>query len=188
MGRPLRKENFGNSMNDEIHVHRLSPSSWFGYILIGAFLLFLVIGTVFVSVLNIFSDTSILDYVGIVILFAVVLPLALVLLARPFFTRMIVKPEGIEYHSTFFVLQADWKNLKNIGYVQKTTAGKTLVVVPKAGNLIYRKWAMPFRNLLKEYPNKLQDVEILVSHFGEYNGHSFEEDILVNVAQHSELS
>jgi hypothetical protein len=66
--------------------------------------------------------------------------------------------------------------------------GKTLVVVPRAGNLTLRKWAKPFRNLLKEYPNKLQDIEILVSQFGEHNGHSFETDILVNVAQHLEFS
>jgi hypothetical protein len=175
-------------MNDSIHVHRFSPSSGFGYLLLGAFMLFIIIGTVFFSASNIFSDKNVLDYVGNVILIAVVLPLSLVLLARPFLTRMIVKPEGIEYHSTFFVLEAEWKNLVNIGYVQKTNAGRTLVVVPKAGKLIYRKWAKPFRNLFKEYPNKLQDVEILVSQFSRYNGHSFEEDILVNVAQNSELS
>jgi hypothetical protein len=173
-------------MNDSMHVHRLSPSWWLGNIFLGSFMLFIVIGAVVFNASNIFSGMS--GFIGFLILIAVILPFSLVLLARPFLTKMIVKPDGIEYHSTFFILQADWKNLANIGYVRKTNAGKTLVVVPREGSLIHRKWAKPFQNLLREYPNKLQDVEILVSQFSEYNGHSFETDVLVNVAQHTEFS
>ncbi len=170
-------------MNNSSHVHRLSLSWWFGYISIGGFMLFIVIGAIIFNASTIFSGKSILDYSGILLLIAVILPFSLVLLARPFLIKIIVKPQGIEYHSTFFVLQADWKNLVNIGYVKKTSAGKTLVVIPQEGNLTHRKWAKPFRNLLREYPNELQDVQILVSQFHTHNGHSFESDILANVAQ-----
>jgi hypothetical protein len=130
---------------------------------------------------NLFSEPTIFNYVKILFLLAFLLPLSLVLLSRPFLTKMVVKPEGIEYHSTFFVLQADWKNLANLGYARKTHAGDTLVIVPRAGILIHKKWARPFRNLLAEYPNDLGDVEILVSQFSEHKGHSFETDVLANV-------
>ena len=151
-------------------------------------MLFIAIGSMIFNVSTILSDASILNYVKILFLLAFLLPLSLVLLARPFLTKMVVKPEGIEYHSTFFVLQADWKNLANPGYVRKTNAGKTLVIVPKAGILIHRKWARPFRDILKEYPNDLGDVEILVSQFSKHNGHSFETDVLTNLGSQTGFS
>jgi len=146
-------------------------------------MLLIVIGTIIFSAPTIFSGASILEYLGILLLIVVMLPFSLVLLARPFLIKINVKPQGIEYHSTFFILQADWKDLVNIGYVKKTNAGKTLVVIPREGNLTHRKWAKPFHNLLREYPNELRDVQILVSQFHSHHGHSFESDILANVAQ-----
>jgi hypothetical protein len=165
----------------------LSLSWWFGYISLGAFLLCIVIGAIIFNVSNAFAGASIFDYLGILVLLAVVFPISLVLLARPFLIRIIVKPQGIEYHSTFFIMQADWNNLVNIGYVKNTNAGRTLVVIPRDGNLIYRKWSKPFRNLLKEYPNELKDVQILVSQFRNQNGHSFKTEILANVVQQAEF-
>lgn len=150
-------------------------------------MLLVVIGTIIINAPTIFSGSNIFDSFGILLLMAVMLPFSLVLLARPFLIKIIVKPQGIEYHSTFFILQADWNNLVNIGYVKKTNAGKTLVVIPREGNLIHRKWAKPFRNILKEYPNELKDVQILVSQFRDQDGHSFETDIMVNVAQQAEF-
>jgi hypothetical protein len=106
-------------MNNSSHIHRLSLSWWFGYISIGGFILLIVIGTIIFNASTIFSNASILDYSGIFLLIAVMLPISLVLLVRPFLIKIIVKPQGIEYHSTFFILQADWKDLVNIGYVKK---------------------------------------------------------------------
>jgi len=173
-------------MDNSEHTHRLSSSWRFGYISLGAFLLLITVGTVIFRAPGVFSDGSPFDLLGILVLI-VVFPLSLVLLARPFLIKVVVKPQGIEYHSTFFVLQADWCNLVHLGYVKRTNAGRTLVVVPRAGNLIHRKWAKPFRNILKEYPNELQDVQILVSQFSGQNGHSFETDVLANLAQSTAL-
>jgi hypothetical protein len=174
-------------MDNSEHTHRLSSSWRFGYLSLGAFLLLIVVGTVIFRAPGIFSDGSAFDLLGILVLIVVVFPFSLVLLARAFLIKVVVKPQGIEYHSTFFVLQADWRNLVHLGYVKRTNAGRTLVVVPRAGNLIHKKWAKPFRNILKEYPNELQDVQILVSQFGGRNGHSFETDVLANVEQSTAL-
>ena len=172
-------------MNNSVHVHRLSPAWWITYIFIGAILLFSIAGAVITTILA--SDVRPLDVVRVLILTVIGLPVSLVALVHPFLTKMIVKPEGIEYHARFFILQANWNQLVNRGYVQ-VLAGKTLAVVPREGKLSYRKWVKPFRILLTGYPNTLQDVVIFVSPFGGYNGHSFETDILVNVAQQAEFS
>ena len=170
-------------MNDSIHVHRLSPAWWIAYIFCGAILLFSIAGAVITTILS--SDARPLDVVRVLIVTVIGLPLGLFAWVQPFLTKMIVKPEGIEYHARFFILQANWNHLVNRGYVRKVLAGKTLVVVPREGKLRYRKWAKPFRILVTGYPNTLQDVVIFVSPFGGYGGHSFETDILVNVTQYA---
>ncbi|MFZ6028292.1 MAG: hypothetical protein ACOYYS_11310 [Chloroflexota bacterium] len=174
-------------MHNSSHTHWLSLSWWFGYLSLGIFALFIVIGTIVLNASDLFANAGVLDYLGVLVLIAIVLPISLVLLARPFLTRIIVDEQGIEYHSTFFVIQANWKELVNIGYIKDTNAGKTLVVIPREGKLIHRRWSKPFRNMLKEYPNELRDVQILVSQFRDQDGHSFETDILVNVAQREGL-
>jgi hypothetical protein len=100
-------------MTNSVHVHRLSPSWWLGNIFLGAFGLLIVVSGIIFNASKILSDTS--GFVMFLMLLLVMLPFSLVFLARPFLTRMIVKPEGLEYHSTFFVLRTNWNNLVNIG-------------------------------------------------------------------------
>ncbi len=172
-------------MNNAEHSHRLSFYWWFGNIIIGSFILFIVFGTFIANAQELTSgDLGIADYLGVIVLIFAMFPVGLDLLARPFVTKIIVKVHGLEYRTTTYVLLADWKDLVNMGYVKGTYTGKSLVVVPRAGHVMLRTWAKPFRRFLRHNPN---DVEILVSQFRASNGHSFETDILVNVSQRAEL-
>jgi hypothetical protein len=77
-------------------------------------------------------------------------------------------------------MKADWHDLTNMGFANIQYVGKTLVVIPKTGNLTFRKWASPFRIL---WIKNVQEAQIWVSLFRDADGHSLEEDIRVNVAQ-----
>jgi hypothetical protein len=172
-------------MDNSEHTHWLSFSWSLGNIILGAFMLFIVFGTFVANAQDMISSKlGIADYLGIVILIFFIFPLGLFFLSTPFVTKIIVKSNGFEYHTTTYVLLADWKNLINMGYARNTNAGKTMVVVPREGKLTLRNWAKPFRKIFK---HNLKDIEILISMFRASNGHSLDTDILVNISQHTEL-
>ena len=164
-------------MDNSEHTHRLSFPESIASILISLLVLFVF----FIMSRNM----SLADFLGVVVLAFVMLPLAFGLLARPFVTKIVVKPYGLEYHTTIYVMGAEWKHLVSVDHFKNTTAGKSLVVVPREGRLKFRAWAKPLRRFLKHDP---KDVRILVSQFRASNGHTFETDVLVNVSQHGKLS
>jgi hypothetical protein len=175
-------------------MNNIDPTHWrsfpwrIGYISLGTFILLIVVGTFIVNAQDIISrEMAFLEILGIIMLLALIYPMSVIIFARPFLIKVVVRSSGLEYHSTFFVLQGDWKNLANIGYIKNTNAGKILVVVPREGNLTFRKWAkLVPRNIFSEYPKDIHDVQILVSQFRASNGHSFETNVLVNLSQTSD--
>ncbi len=172
-------------MNNSNHIHRFSFSAWAFSFLFSAFLLLVVLGVLAVNVQDLLSGNSkFSDYILIAFMAFLLIPCGLLILIHPFVTKIVVTGSGLEYHGLTYILSADWKDLVNIGYVKDTNAGKTLVVIPQGGKLQIRNWAKPFRAILVKKP---QEVPILVSQFGTTNGHSFETDILVNVAHREEF-
>jgi hypothetical protein len=170
-------------MNNSEHTHRLTVSWWIGNILIGSFVLFILFAMLANSVKDIFSGKmGFSGYLEIVLLILLLLPFSILLLMSSFTTKILVKASGIEYHTPIFVFLADWKHLDNLGYINDKNFGKTLVIVPRGGNLMLRTWARPFRKVLRDTPQK---VKIFVSQFRQTNGHSFEEDVLANVSQYT---
>jgi len=173
-------------MNNAEHTHRLSIPESVASFLIGALILFLLSIPLLGDSKNLVSgEASLADYLGVVVILFCILPFGLNLLARPFMAKVVIKPFGIEYHNTIYVLTADWKNLVNVGHLKNTTAGKSLVIVPREGQVIFRAWAKPVRKMLKHDP---KDIKILAAQFRASNGHSFESDVLVNVSQQGILA
>jgi len=173
-------------MNDAEHIHRLAFSWWLGNILIGSFVLLISIGMLVGDARELFyGKVSIIEFVGTLLVFLLMFPVGFLLFASSFVTKIVVKPQGLECHTTTYILLANWKDLVNIGTVKNTHAGKSLIVVPTGGVLTLRRWAQPFQRFLRHNP---KDVAILVSQFRASNGHSLETDILVNVSQRGELS
>ena len=172
-------------MDNTEHTHRLSFSWGIGDILIGSFLILIVFGTLVVSAHSFISgDASVSDYLGVVFLIFLMLPVGVDLLARPFVTRVVVRVHGIEYHTTTYVLLAEWKDLVNVGY-SKNRKRSRLILAPKAGQLTLRSWARPLQRILRHKP---EDIEIMVSQFRTSNGHTFEVDVVENVPQRGEFS
>jgi hypothetical protein len=184
VGRSLAEnKSWSNYMNNSEHTHWLAISWWIGNILIGSFMLFILFGIFANSAKDIFSGKmGFSDYLEIIFLIVLLLPFSAFLLISSFTTRIIVKASGIEYHTPIFIFYADWKHLNNLGYINDKNYGKTLVVVPRDGNLTLRTWAIPFRKVLRDTPQK---VKILVAQFRQSNGHSFEEVVLANVSQYT---
>jgi hypothetical protein len=173
-------------MDNVEHTHRLSIPESFASLLIGALILFLLFISLSGDIGKLFSgEASLANYLGVVIILFGILPFGIILLTRPFVTKVVVKPFGIEYHNAIYVLTADWKNLVNLGHVKNTTAGKSLVIVPREGQVVFRAWAKPLWKILKHDP---KDIKIPVAQFRTSNGHSFETDVLVNVSQQGVLS
>ena len=173
-------------MDNSEHTYRLSFSWWIGNLFIGSFILFIVIGTLLVNFQELFSGKlGIADYLGFVFVIVVMFPFGLLLFSTPLVTKIVVYSHGIEYHTPVFILRADWKELINVGHVKNTNAGKSMVIIPKDGTLTLRKWALPFRKILRHNP---KDIQILVSQFGASNGNSLETDILVNLSQRGQFS
>lgn len=103
----------------------------------------------------------------------VIFPIPLLSLAFPFMTKVVIGPDGIESHTLYYVLRANWKNI-DIVCSQGRSRGKIVEVIPRAGTLTLRKWIKPFRNTFKD---KIREVNIPVSRFGKSNGHTLEADI-----------
>lgn len=173
-------------MDNTEHTYRLSFSWWIGNLAISSFILFIVIGTLIFNFQELISGKlGIADYLGFIFVIFVMFPFGLLLFSTPLITKLVVYSHGIEYHTPVFILRADWKELINNGHVKNKKAGKSMVVVPKGGALTLRKWALPFRKILRHDP---KDIQILVSQFGTSNGNSFEADILVNLSQRGQFS
>jgi len=118
-------------------------------------------------------------YLELVFNIVLLLPFSVLALAFPFMTKIIIKTDGIEYHTLYYVLHADWKNL-GIGFAQGSITGRTLVVIPQRYTLILRSWVKPFRKIFK---NQIQNINVLVSQFGKSNGHSLDIDIQENMSK-----
>lgn len=103
----------------------------------------------------------------------VIFPIPLLSLAFPFMTKVVIGPDGIESHTLYYVLRANWKNI-DIVCSQGRSRGKIVLVIPRAGTLTLRKWIKPFRNSFKD---KIRDINIPVSRFAKSNGHTLEADI-----------
>ena len=172
-------------MDNTEHTHGLSFSWSIGDILIGSFLILIVFGFFIVNIHDLISgNLGISDYLGIVFLFFLMLPVGLDLLARPLVTKIVVKIRGVEYHTTTFILLADWKDLVVVDY-SKSRKRNRLIITPKGGRLTLRSWAKPLRRFLRHKP---EDIEIIVSQFRTSNGHTFDVDVIENVLQRGELS
>jgi hypothetical protein len=171
-------------MADSDHIHRFSFYAWTFYIFLSGFVLLLVYGVLSVKAQDLLSGNLMFaEYIIIAFIVLLLIPIGLLTFIYPFVTKIIVKTQGLEYHGLTYVLSVDWKDLVNIGYVKDTYVGKTLVVIPQGGKLQIRNWAMPLQEILVKHP---QELQILVSQFGTSDGHSFENDVLVNVARQSE--
>ena len=119
-----------------------------------------------------------LQYLEAALLAALFVPYGVALVCTPLITRVIVRSQGIEYHTLNYVLKAEWKEVLNSGYFHVPNTGKTLVVIPNGGLLAVRKWTRPFWSLFRSDP---RHVELFVSLFGSCDGHKLEDDIMVNV-------
>jgi hypothetical protein len=173
-------------MDNIEHTHRLRFPWWFRDIVSGSCFLVIVIEILILNAQDLISGgMGISNYLGIAALMFTMVPVGLFFFSSPFITKIVIKSDGLEYHTPAYILLADWKDLINTGYVKNTQTGKSWVVVPQGGILTLRAWAQPFQRFLRHNP---KEVVILISQFRATNGHSLETDILANVSQRGELS
>ncbi len=151
------------------HTHRLSLALSLVYLVGGAFgfLIGLVLLADGIGLIPIEEGQS--PYASLAMA-ALMLPLCSAAIANALVTRFVVKPEGIELHTINYILRAQWSDLVNVADY----------LVPRAGRLYKRQWTRPFWKLFHWDPD---NVQILISLFGRFNGHPLEDDITANIMQ-----
>ncbi|MCP4536343.1 MAG: hypothetical protein GY832_04280 [Chloroflexi bacterium] len=96
-------------------------------------------------------------------------------LVRPFVTKIIVSPKGLEYHTLSCVIKSEWHQIMSIGNMSYDQAGSAIALVPLNPHIVAKEWT-------KYVP--WWDVErnaiahgIPVSWFGGFMGHRLRSDM-----------
>lgn len=98
------------------HTYNLKLSQRIGYIFVGINLFALFFCTLSVNIQSLFTDKfGIMDYAGFIMVLFLFLPISIFLIASAF-SKVIIRSDGIEYHTAILVLKAKWNQLENLGY------------------------------------------------------------------------
>lgn len=110
---------------------------WWGLFWAMGFLLFvLLLGSVG---LNLGQLGGLWDYVRVAIIVLVMLPLGCLCILTPVYTKVVLSPQELEYHTLACVITVEWENLINMGPVTDL-AGRTVWLVLQECDVVPRGW------------------------------------------------
>ena len=94
-------------------IHRFTPSLWVGILFAGCSCVLLAVGIVVAS----FGDLIVgnmepLDYAAFFLVITLLLCWGVFLLAVLVVTKIVTSPQGLEYHTLFYIVKIDWQELK----------------------------------------------------------------------------
>jgi hypothetical protein len=157
------------------HTYRYTPSRWLIFLGMGAFGVIVPFVTLAVNSPKLATgQLGSSGYLGLAVLFAILLPIGILMLATPFLAKIVVSPLGLEYHTLSAVIRFDWRETASLKGIEVRRAGKDLVLITQYTDITPRAWTrfMPWdvrRNLI--------GMPIPVSSFGGFQGRQLLDDI-----------
>jgi hypothetical protein len=154
------------------HVYHQKLAQRIGNMLVGLGLSCIVLLVIAVDSGHFFNG-RLTNYLGSVILVLIMLPLSVFLIIESF-SKVIIKTDGLEYHTSMLVLKAKWNNIQNLDYYHQMKSDSSLILAFTDGEVILRPWAKPIKEILR---HKAKDIELSASSYKDADGNSLDANI-----------
>ena len=158
--------------------HFYTPCWWIASVLIGTLAEVIGGGTLIKNYPYLPPHENELSYYfGLLVTLFLVIPFGILLFVQLFSTKIIVSPQGIEYHTIRYVLWPNWSDLMNVGAVSFGYASSSIALVSLHPQIRMHRWAksLPWRWQPTVAENQIPIIPI--SWFGGFFGRRLRSDI-----------
>ncbi|MBI3172095.1 MAG: hypothetical protein HYZ25_00125 [Chloroflexi bacterium] len=153
--------------------YRYKISYWFLFLFAFIACEIMVVGTLIKNLPNLLAGNSdFLDYVVVIIIVAICFPIGLLSLAIPFWAKIVLSPEGVEFHTISAIIKANWSDL-SIGTIQ-TPSDLSKTLLCSQSDITLRNWA---KCLPWDVSSGIRELGIPFSQFGFFNSRNLSASI-----------
>jgi hypothetical protein len=148
--------------NASTQTYRYKIKYWLLFIIWGILCEGMVAGTLIKNSSDLLAGKfSTLDYVGFAFVIFVFFPFGVLSFAVPFSAKIVLSPQGVEFHTISSITKANWSDL-SIGLIQtQSNVSKTLV--SSQSDVTLRSWA---KYLPWDVTSGIRELGIPFSQFG----------------------
>lgn len=155
--------------------HRCTPAWWLLFLSVGALCEVITFGTLAKNFANaIAGNMNLLDYAGLLFVVVCMFPFGIVAVLMPFTTKIVVSPQGMDYHTFAAILRASWQDIVNLGNIHHSYIGTGTIFIAQNPEVSVRNWA---RRLPWNVADGIARQGIPVFQFGGFRGQRLRSDI-----------
>jgi hypothetical protein len=155
--------------------HRYTPSWWLLFLGVGAWCEIIAVGTMVKNFGNALAgNMNLLEYAGLALIVPGMFLFGLIAFLLPLSTKIVISPQGMQYHTFSAILNANWQDLVNLGNIRYSYMGTGTIFIAENPEIIVRNWA---RHLPWNVANGIAQQGIPVFHFGGFRGQRLQADI-----------
>ncbi|HSD84597.1 MAG TPA: hypothetical protein VLG46_12095 [Anaerolineae bacterium] len=155
--------------------HRYTPIWWLLFLGVGALCEVIVFGTLAKNLTHaIAGNMNLVEYAGLLFVVVCMLPSGIVVLLGLFTTKIVVSPQGMEYHTFAAILRASWQDIVNLGNMGYGYMGTGIIFIAQNPEIRVRTWA---KYLPWNVADGIARQGIPVFHFGGFRGQRLQSDL-----------